>query len=126
MKYRKLGKIGPKVSALGLGCMGMSDLYGPTDEKSAIKVIHEAYGMGITLFDTADMYGKGANEILLGTAIKDFRNHVVIATKCGLEHIPNGLRINNSPHYIKESCHNSLKRLGIDCIDVYFLHRQNP
>ncbi len=126
MKWRKLGKNGPVVSALGLGCMGLSDLYGPTDEKSAEKVIQEAYEQGITFFDTADMYGKGANEQLLGKVIKSFRDKIVIATKCGLEHIPDGLRINNNPDYIKTACANSLKRLGIDSIDLYFLHRHNP
>ncbi len=126
MKYRKLGKNGPTVSCLGLGCLGMSEFYGPTDEKIATKVIQEAYESGITLFDTADMYGDGDNEKLLGNAIKPFRDKVVIATKCGLQPLPSGLRVNNSPEYIKTACDNSLKRLGIATIDLYFLHRHNP
>ncbi len=107
--------------------MGLSEFYGPTDEKSATKLIQEAYESGITLFDTADMYGKGENEKLLGSAIKQFRNKVVIATKCGFERLPNdGFSINNAPSYIKSACHGSLQRLGVETIDLYFLHRQNP
>lgn len=127
MKYRQLGKKGPKVSAIGLGCMPMSGgHYGPGDEKSGLKVIQEAFESGINFFDTADMYSKGENEKLVGKGIKSFRNQIILATKCGLEYIPEGLRINNSPAYIKSVCHGSLKRLGVDKIDLYYLHRQNP
>ncbi len=126
MKFRKLGKNGPKVSALGLGCMGISENYGPTDEKTGIEVIQKANEMGITFFDTADMYGRGANETLLGRAVKGFRENIVIATKCGIERIGEEMRFNNSPEYIKKACDASLKRLGIDQIDLYYLHRYNP
>ncbi len=126
MKQRQLGKNGPKVSAMGLGCMGMSAFYGPTDEKLALQVIQKAYEEGITLFDTADMYGNGANEILLGKAVKSYRNKVVIATKCGIELKGTELKIHNSREYIRKSCQASLKRLGMEAIDVFFLHRYNP
>lgn len=125
MKYRQLGLDGPEVSALGLGCMGMSEHYGLVDEKNSLKVLKEAYESGITLFDTADMYGQGENEKLVGKGIKAFRDEIVLATKCGLEYIPNGLRINNDPDYIKKACGESLKRLGVDHIDLYYLHRHN-
>lgn len=106
--------------------MGMSEFYGPTDEKSAVKVIHEAFDGGITFFDTADMYGRGENEKLLGKAIKSFRDEIIVATKCGFERIGEDLKVNNSRDYIKKACDGSLKRLGIDTIDVYFLHRHDP
>lgn len=101
------------VSALGLGCLGMSEFYGAVDEKAATKVIHEAYESGITFFDTADMYGDGENEKLLGSAIKTFRDKIVIATKCGLQPLPDGLRVNNTSAYIKKACDNSLRRLAL-------------
>lgn len=106
--------------------MGMSAFYGPTDEKLAIQVIQKAYEDGITLFDTADMYGNGANEILLGKAVKSFRNKVHIATKCGIELKDMTVRIHNSPEYIRKACQASLKRLGMETIDLYYLHRYNP
>lgn len=126
MKFRQLGKKGPKVSALGLGCMGMSSFYGPTNEESSLKVIQQAYNLGVNFFDTADMYGNGANEILLGKAIKNFRNEVIIATKCGIEFTGTEVRVHNNPEYIHNACNVSLKRLGIETIDLYFLHRHNP
>jgi len=126
MKYRTLGKSGPKVSALGLGCMGISEFYGPTDEKTGIEVIQKAYEKGINFFDTADMYGRGANEVLLGKAITSFRDDLIIATKCSLERIGDELNVNNDPSYIKNACLASLKRLNIDVIDLYYLHRYNP
>ncbi len=127
MKQRKLGKHGPIVSALGLGCMGMSEVYGqPSEEKAGIELIQAAYAMGITFFDTADMYGRGANEILLGKSIKPFRNKVIIATKCGIARNGDVLSTNNHPDYIKKACHDSLKRLDIETIDLYYLHRYNP
>lgn len=126
MKYRKLGKSGPKVSELGLGCMGISEFYGPTDEKTGIEVIQKAYEGGINFFDTADMYGRGANELLLGKAIESFRKDLVIATKCSLERIGDVTQINNDPAYIKKACEESLKRLNIDVIDLYYLHRYTP
>jgi aryl-alcohol dehydrogenase-like predicted oxidoreductase len=86
---------------MGLGCMGLSENYGPTDKKSAIEVIRKAYQRGIIFFDTADIYGNGQNEALLGEAVKDFRDHVIIATKCGLELGQKEIKINNHPDYIK-------------------------
>lgn len=128
MKYRRLGKKGPEVSALGLGCMAMAPgHYGnQIDEKESLKVIQEAFDQGITFFDTADMYGKGENETLVGKGIRPFRDQIILGTKCGLEYIPGGLRVNNKPEYIKAACHESLKRLGVDRIDLYYLHRYNP
>lgn len=126
MKFRKLGKKGPLVSALGLGCMTMTESYGPTNEKSGLETIEIAYENGVTFFDTADMYGSGANEKLVGKAIKHFRKKIVIATKCGIEYVDQGLKINNTPQYILKACENSLKRLEIDVIDLYYLHRYNP
>jgi len=125
MKYRKLGKSGPQVSALGLGCMGISEFYGPTDEKTGIEVIQQAYENEINFFDTADMYGRGENEVLLGKAVKAFRNNVIIATKCGIERIGDDMKFNNDPAYIKKACQASLKRLNMDTIDLYYLHRYN-
>ncbi len=129
VKYRTLGKKGPTVSAIGLGCMGLSEFYGSTentDRNAGIKLIQEAYSNAITLFDTADMYGMGENEKLLGEAIKPFRDHVILSTKCGIERDANKAIINNTPDYIKRACTASLARLGVSTIDVYFLHRYNP
>ena len=126
MKLRRLGKNGPQVSSMGLGCMGMSVFYGPTNEDLAIQVIRQAYEDGINFFDTADMYGNGDNEILLGRAIKNFRKKVLVASKCGIEWTGTELRIHNTPEYIQKACHNSLKRIGTETIDVYYLHRHNP
>lgn len=126
MKYRQLGKKGPKVSALGFGCMGMSKHYGPIDEKSSIKVLQEAYESGITFFDTADLYGMGENEKLVGKGIHSFRDRIILASKCAIEITANGVRINNTRKYIKNACHGSLKRLNVEKIDVYYLHRYNP
>ena len=126
MHYRKLGKSGPRVSALGLGCMGMSPSYGPFDDTLSCKVIQKAYDEGITFFDTADMYGTGANEKLLGGAIRPFRDKVVIATKCGIKFVNEECKIDNTPRYIKQACEASLVRLGVEVIDLYYLHRYNP
>ena len=128
MKYRQLGKNGPTVSALGLGCMGMSEFYGPTDRTEALNTIRMAYKeLGVTFFDTADMYGSGKNEELLGEALTAIpREKVIIATKCGIERQTDGFIINNTPEYIKQSCEDSLKRLNVKYIDIYYLHRQNP
>ena len=123
MKKRKLGAL--EVSAIGLGCMGMSEYYGRGDDAESIRVIHAALDMGVTLLDTADMYGLGRNEELVGRAVKDRRNEAVIATKFGNERNFNGqlVRINGTPAYVKSACEASLRRLGIDCIDLYYQHR---
>lgn len=126
MEYRKLGKKGPLVSALGLGCMGMSPSYGPTDDTISLQVIKRAYDKGITFFDTADMYGNGGNEQLLGHAIRPFRDKIILATKCGIKFIGDECKIDNTPSYIKQSCEASLRRLGVEEIDLYYLHRYNP
>jgi aryl-alcohol dehydrogenase-like predicted oxidoreductase len=126
MKYRQLGKHGPKVSSLGLGCMGMSPHYGPSgDEATSLRVLQKAYEEGVNFFDTADMYGKGENEKIVGKGIKAFRKSIILSTKCALEYTANGLRINNTAEYIQGACNGSLKRLGVDHIDLYYLHRHD-
>jgi aryl-alcohol dehydrogenase-like predicted oxidoreductase len=124
MKTRTLGG-SLKVSAIGLGCMGMSDFYGSGDEREAIDVIHYALEHGINFLDTADMYGPFANEKLVGKAIKDRRDKVILATKFGNERNPDGswIGVNGKPAYVKKACEASLKRLGVDHIDLYYQHR---
>ena len=128
MDQRELGKSGLRVSALGLGCMGMSEFYGAYDDDTSIKVIHRAMDAGVTFFDTADMYGVGHNEVLLGRAIKGRRDGLIIATKFGNVRGPNGERlgISGKPDYVKSACDASLKRLGVDVIDLYYQHRVDP
>lgn len=128
MQQRKLGSQGLEVSVIGLGCMGMSDFYSGRDDNESIKTIHHALDHGITLLDTADMYGVGANEELIGRAIKDRRNDVVLATKFGNVRGEDGsfLGINGHPDYVKQACDASLRRLGIDHIDLYYQHRVDP
>ena len=128
MKTRQLGKSGLKVSALGLGCMGMSEFYGPGDEAEALATIHRALDLGVNLLDTADMYGLGANETLVGKAIRDQRSQVVLATKFGNVRDAAGkfLGVNGRPEYVRSACDASLKRLGVDVIDLYYQHRVDP
>lgn len=128
MEHRLLGKQGLRVSALGLGCMGMSEFYGAFDDAASTTVIHRAIDLGVTLIDTADMYGSGHNEILLGKAIKGRRDGLIIATKFGNVRGPNGERlgISGKPDYVKSACDASLTRLGVDVIDLYYQHRVDP
>ena len=128
MKNRKLGNQGLTVSELGLGCMGMSEFYGTGDEAESIATIHRALELGLTLLDTADMYGTGANEQLIGKAIADRRDRVVLATKFGiLRSEDKGFRgVNGSPEYVHQACDASLQRLGVDYIDLYYQHRVDP
>lgn len=125
MKTRKLGNQGLEVSELGLGCMGMSEFYGSGDEQEAIATIHHALDLGVNFLDTADMYGPFTNEKLVGRAIKDRRDQVIIATKFGNVRSAEGgwLGINGKPEYVRKSCDESLQRLGVDVIDLYYQHR---
>jgi aryl-alcohol dehydrogenase-like predicted oxidoreductase len=126
MTDRTLGRDGPTVSALGLGCMGMSEFYGPTDDEESIATIHRALDLGITLLDTSDAYGPYTNEQLVGTAIADRRDQVVLATKFGVVRDEAEPRIDNTPAYAARACDASLRRLAIEHIDLYFLQRRNP
>ncbi len=127
MEKRRLGPL--EVSALGLGCMGMSEFYGPTDEAESIATIHRALELDITLLDTADMYGPFVNEELVGKAIRGRRDRVVLATKCGIvrDAEKKSIRgLNGRPEYILSACDASLRRLGVDHVDLYQLHRLDP
>ena len=127
MKMRKLGHGGPEVSAVGLGCMGMSAFYGAADEAQSIAVIHRALDLGVTLFDTAEMYGPHTNEVLLGKALKGRRDEAFIATKFGINRQPDGSAITDgSPANVRRAVEGSLSRLGVDHIDLYYQHRIDP
>ncbi len=125
-KVRRLGNQGLQTFAIGLGCMGMSEFYGPSNEKESIATIHRALELGITMLDTADMYGPFKNEELVGRAIKGKRDRVIIATKFGNVRDPKDptkRSINGRPEYVRKACEGSLKRLGVDTIDLYYQHR---
>ncbi|HTX59666.1 MAG TPA: aldo/keto reductase, partial [Verrucomicrobiae bacterium] len=126
MRQRRLGKNGPSVSALGLGCMGMSEFYGPGDEDESIRTIHRALELGVTMLDTADMYGNGENERLVGKAIAGRRDGVFLATKFGIvrdAQDPSRRAVVGRPEYVKSACDASLRRLGVDHVDLYYQHR---
>jgi aryl-alcohol dehydrogenase-like predicted oxidoreductase len=124
MKQRQLRDL--TVSAIGLGCMGMSEFYGPSDEAESIATIHRALDVGVTFLDTSDMYGSGHNEQLMGKAIAGRRSEVQLATKFAIRRENGTRRIDNSPEWIREAIDGSLRRLGVEQVDLYYIHRRNP
>lgn len=129
MKIKSLGNQGLKASEIGLGCMGMSEFYGEKNDAESIKTIHRAHELGVTFFDTANIYGPFTNEILVGKAIKPFRKEITLATKFGIVRDPANPKargVDGKPEYVKSSCEASLKRLNVEVIDLYYLHRRDP
>ncbi|UJX46908.1 aldo/keto reductase [Xanthobacter sp. YC-JY1] len=128
MDHRSLGRSGLSASAIGLGCMGMSEFYGPSDDEQSLATLAAALDLGINFFDTADMYGVGHNERLLGRFLKGRRDRIILATKFGNVRGPNGERlgVSGTPDYVRSACDASLERLGIDTIDLYYQHRVDP
>jgi aryl-alcohol dehydrogenase-like predicted oxidoreductase len=127
MERREIGRSGLVVSAIGLGCMGMSQFYGPADEAESIRTLHRALELGVTLLDTADVYGQGENERLVGKALKGRREQAIIATKFGIVRRDDGtVTFDGRPEYVRRACEASLERLGIDVIDLYQCHRVDP
>ncbi|MFC8098609.1 aldo/keto reductase [Streptomyces sp. NPDC057363] len=130
MRQRRIGTEGPSVPAIGLGCMGMSEFYGPTDEAQSLRTLEAALDLGVTLLDTADMYGKGHNERLVGRAVAGRRDQVVLATKFGIRRDGGdprqGRQVDSGPEYCRQAIDASLQRLGVDHVDLYYLHRRSP
>src|SRR5690348_18407889 len=124
---RRLGKAGPEVSAIGLGCMSLSGVYGTSNDEAGIRLIHQAIELGVDHFDSSDMYGWGHNETVLGRALKGRRDRVVLATKFGqVRREGQGNGVDGSPKHVIQACEDSLKRLGAEVIDLYYQHRVDP
>lgn len=128
MQMRELGTSGLRISAVGLGCMGMSEFYGPKDDEASVRVLHRALELGVNFWDTADMYGVGHNEILISRVLREHRDEVIIATKFGNMRRLDGafLGVNGRPEYVRAACEMSLRRLNVETIDLYYQHRVDP